>query len=429
MQEMPPSPDDIVAEKPPVPDEEHEYPSARRLAVILVGSYLAFFLVALDSTIIATAIPRITDDFNSLNDIGWYGSAYLLTSCAFQLVFGKLYGLFPVKAVFLVAFGFFELGSLICATAPNSIAMIFGRAIAGLGSAGIMNGLFIILADCVPLRKRAAFTGIGGSLRGIASVVGPLLGGALTDKVTWRWCFYISLPIGGVTFAVIIFFLNSWKDTFIDMDPVGTALFIPAVVCLLLALQWGGAVYAWSNARIIVLLVLFVLLTIGFAVVQFINRHHLSTTIPAQMITQRTIAAGTWFTFCVGASFFLIVYYLPVWFQAVQDNPAETSGIHQLPLILSTVVMSIVAGIGVTKIGYYVPFMILSSILLSVGIGLLTTFKVDTGRSVWIGYQILAGCGVGFGMQQPVIAAQTVLPRKLIFGGEVSPPTHTSFRH
>ncbi|KZP00747.1 MFS general substrate transporter [Calocera viscosa TUFC12733] len=409
------------------PSEDHAYPSAGRLAVILVGIYLAFFLVALDSTIIATAIPRITDEFNSLDDIGWYGSAYLLTGCTFQLMFGKLYTLFSVKGVFLVAFALFELGSLICATAPNSVAFIFGRAIAGLGSAGIMNGLFIILADCVPLRRRPAFAGIGGALRGVASVIGPILGGTFTDRITWRWCFYINLPIGALTFVVVIFFLqlpgpqtkraSNWKDTFLNMDPIGTALFVPAIVCLLLALQWGGSVYAWSNARIIVLLVLFVLLTIGFIAVQVVDGRKLSTTIPTQLITQRTIAAGTWYIFCVGSGFFLLVYYLPVWFQAIQDDSAQTSGIHQLPLILGTVVISIVAGIGVTIIGYYVPFMILSSILLSVGSGLLTTLKVNTSSPVWIGYQVLAGCGVGFGMQQPVIAAQTVLPRNLMAMG------------
>ncbi|KZP00733.1 MFS aflatoxin efflux pump [Calocera viscosa TUFC12733] len=405
------------------PSEEHAYPSAGRLAVILAGINLAYFLVALDSTIIATAIPRITDEFNSLDDIGWYGSAYLLTSCTFQLMFGKLYTLFSVKGVFLVAFSLFELGSLICATAPNSIAMIFGRAIAGLGSAGIMNGLFIIMAACIPLRNRAIFAGIAGALRGIASVIGPILGGAFTDNITWRWCFYINLPIGALTFVVVIFFLqvpgpknkrvSNWKDTFLNMDPIGTALFMPAIVCLLLALQWGGLVYAWSNAHIIVLLVLFALLTIGFIAVQVVDGRKLSTTIPTQLITQRTVAAGTWWIFCVGSGFFLLVFYIPVWFQAIQDDSAQTSGIHQLPLILGITVITIVAGIGVRIIGYYVPFMILSSILLSIGSGLLTTFKVNTSSSAWIGYQVLAGCGIGFGIAAPIIAVQAVLPENL----------------
>ncbi|KAF5615426.1 major facilitator superfamily transporter [Fusarium sp. NRRL 52700] len=237
-----------------------EYPSGLRLTSLIVGLCLAVLLVALDNTIIATAIPRISDDFKSLDDIGWYGSSYLLTTCEFQLLFGKLYTLFDIKWVFIVAMALFEIGSAICGAAPTSEALIVGRAIAGLGSAGIFQGAIIIIAYSVPLNKRPMYNGMFGSVYGVASVIGPLLGGAFVDHVSWRWCFYINLPVGAVAMPTAIFAVripkqrnpsqgSSWISYLNDLDPIGTVCFLPGVVCLLLALQWGGTKYPWSSAR------------------------------------------------------------------------------------------------------------------------------------------------------------------------------------
>ena len=172
---------------------EEEYPAAFRLAMIIMALALSIFLVALDMTIVATAIPRITDQFHSLDQVGWYGSAFFLTIASFQTTWGKAYKYFPLKSTFLGSILIFEIGSLVCAVAGNSTTLIVGRAIAGAGGAGIASGAYTIIAFSAPPKQRPAFTGILGASYGIASVIGPLLGGVFTDKLTWRWCVSLNL--------------------------------------------------------------------------------------------------------------------------------------------------------------------------------------------------------------------------------------------
>ncbi|KAJ7089045.1 major facilitator superfamily domain-containing protein [Mycena crocata] len=403
-----------------VAEDEDDFPHGIKLALLTLALSLSVFLVAIDNTILATAIPKITDQFQSLDDVGWYGSSYLLTTAATQLLFGKFYTFLPIKWVYVTAIIIFEIGSAICGAAPTSSALIIGRAIAGLGSAGIFSGAMIIVANTVPLGKRPLYSGMIGGMYGIASVAGPLMGGAFTDKLTWRWCFYINLPIGAVTLAVIIFLFKMPKSgqvkrepaPFLErlalFDPLGTFVFVPAIVCLLLALQWGGSKYAWKSGTIIGLLVTFGVLISMFIGIQIWKQER--ATIPPRIFKQRSIWSSAFYGFCVGAAFYILSFYLPIWFQAINGVSAVRSGIDNLPLILSLVITSIVAGGIIVQIGYYAPFMIASSIVTAVGTGLLTMLTVDSKSSKWIPFEIVCGIGAGMGMQQPFLAAQAVLP-------------------
>ncbi|KAJ5367953.1 Efflux pump roqT [Penicillium cataractarum] len=397
-------------------EPEPEYPTAFKLLLITIALCLCVFCVALDNTIIATAIPKITDQFNSLDDVGWYGSAYLLTTCSVTLMFGKFYTFYSIKWIYLIALSIFEIGSLVCAVTPNSVGLICGRAIAGLGAAGLFSGSILIITQSVPLVKRPMYTGLVGSMFGIASVAGPLMGGAFTDRLTWRWCFYINLPIGAVTFFFILFFFKNpkslkdakgWKEQLAEIDLLGSFFFLPAIISLLLALQWGGTKYPWSSGRIIALFVVFGVLIIIFIGVQWWGQER--ATVPPRLIKNRNVWGSAWYALAIGAAYFVLVYYLPIWFQAIKGASAVKSGIMNLPMIITVVLVSILAGGLVTACGYYTPFMIASSIIMTIGAGLLSTLEVDSGHPKWIGYQALFGIGLGLGMQQPMIVAQTAL--------------------
>ncbi|KAJ5305715.1 hypothetical protein PENANT_c041G09073 [Penicillium antarcticum] len=398
------------------PNDEEEYPSAWRLALITIGLCLCVFCLALDNTIIATAIPKITDEFNSLADVGWYGSSYLLTTCAVTLTFGKLYTFYSIKLIYLAALFVFEIGSLVCATTPTSVGLICGRAVAGLGAAGLFSGSLLIISKTVPLVKRPIYTSLVGSMFGIANVAGPLMGGAFTDKLTWRWCFYINLPIGAVTFFFVLFFFqnpkpiltkNTFKEQVKELDLLGSFFFLPAIISLLLALQWGGTKYDWSNGRIIGLFVVFGVLILVFMGIQY--RAQDKATIPPRLIKNRNVWGAAWYSLALGAAFFVMTYYLPIWFQSIKGATALKSGIMNLPMIIGVIIFSILSGGLVTACGYYTPFMIASSIIMAIAAGLLATLETDSNHSKWIGYQAMFGIGIGLGMQQPMIVAQAAL--------------------
>lgn len=404
------------------PTQSPAYPSPAKTALVMFSLYISIFLVALDRTILGPAIPAITDEFGSIGDIGWYTSAYMLTACGFILPYGRIYTLFPSKPVFLSGIVLFEVGSAVCGAAPSSIVLIIGRAIQGLGSSAVFTGAILIMTKTVPLHRRPLLQGLFGACFGVASVVGPLLGGVFTgSRATWRWCFYVNLPIGGFTMIVVLLVLrlkergrpgkttSNWKETAKDLDPLGTVLFLAAITCLLLALQWGGAEYSWNAPRVIALLVVFSVLLIAFCVWQYVTRNT-TATIPGRVLLQRSVVMGGISQFCVGAVMMTVATYIPLWFQAIQNVSAMQSGVDTIPLVLSVVFGSVASGGLVQRLGYYTPFMVAGSCLMATGAGLLITWYALSPTGAWIGFQVILGLGVGFTMQQPNLAVQVVLP-------------------
>ena len=299
--------------------------------------------------------------------------------------------------------------------APNSDALIIGRAIAGLGCAGLATGGYTIIAFIAPPAKRPLFTGFVGISYGVASVLGPLVGGVFTDKVSWRWCFYINLPLGAVSVIIILFFFHtpagtkssaaSWKEKLLQMDPVGVALIMGALLIYGLALEYGGQTRPWNSSVVVGLLVGFVAILIVF-----VGWEHFlleRAMIDLRLFRQRTVCVSSIFAFFFAGSYFLIIYYLPIYFQSIGGVSPALSGVYNLPLILAATVAVLFAGGFITATGLAFPIEISGAAIAIIGAGLLYTLDIGTSTGKWIGYQILGAVGWGAAFQVPIMVAQS----------------------
>ncbi|KAI0441960.1 major facilitator superfamily domain-containing protein [Xylaria telfairii] len=401
------------------PPDQPPLPQGARLVLIVFFACLVLLLQALDTTIVSTAIPAISNEFHRTQDVGWYGSAYFLGMCTFQIFWGRLFTFYDLKKVYIAAIVIFEIGSAICGAAPNSPAFIVGRAVAGVGAGGIFSGSFLTVALSVPLVRRPIYSSYLAAVYGIASVLGPLIGGAFTSRVTWRWSFYINLPLGGFVIAGLVPFFQSpavgaqlaslpSKEKLKRMDPFGTVLFVGSISSLLLALQLGGQTYPWSSGRIIALLTLFGVIIIAWICWQV----YLGpiATIPKNVISQRSMAFASWYSFAQGGVNFGVIYYAPLWFQAVRGASPLQSGLDVVTFFAGQTVVLLILGYILTKGGYSAPFMIASVTVVSISVGLFTTWTPDASDGKIFGYLALYGVGQGLGWQQPSLIAQTVLP-------------------
>ncbi|KAI0115567.1 efflux pump [Nemania sp. FL0031] len=405
---------DQVIATAPNPVFEPEYVVGKKLALVVGSAALACFLMLVDTMVISTAIPRITDEFHSLADAGWYASAYY---AAPQLLIGKIYTHFRTKWTFLFFFGVFELGSVLCGAAKSSVMLIVGRAVAGVGAAGIINGAITIVSSCAPLEKRPALLGITMGFQQLGLVIGPIIGGAFTTYSTWRWSFYINLPIGAVV-AILILLLRIPEQTpkasplsvlprlHHLLDLAGFALFAPAVIQLLLALEYGGNQFSWRSSQVIGLFVSAGVTFIAWLIWNYFKGD--AALLPLSMLRRRTVWSAALFNAFQMVGIFGTFYYLPIYFQAIYDASAILSAVYIIPLIVPQLLTAGITGGVLQKTGYVIPIAIFSLVLSSIGTGLMSTLRAHSSVGRWVGFQLLAGIGTGAGLQLGLIAIQGV---------------------
>ncbi|PGH30341.1 hypothetical protein GX50_06899 [[Emmonsia] crescens] len=396
-----------------------EYPTGAKFWLIMLTVGAVLILTGVDMNIVATAVPSITDHFHTVADVGWYSSAFRLCVCAFQFLFGKAYTLFSVKRLFLLANAISIAGSLLCGAATTSTMLVVGRAVAGLGSAGLFSGCFVILVQSIPLRRRPMFVGVMGGIEGVATLAAPLLGGALTQSLGWRWCFYISPPIGTLTMVLTMFCFKdirkpsdiarmTFKQKASQLDLLSNLLFIPALTSLFLAFSWAGIKYPWNSGKVVGPLLTFVVLLAAFIYNQF--RLGDAAALPPRVIKNRTVIAGFVFIMCANSTGNVLEYYLPTYYQTVRGYSPTKSGYMMSPIIIGATIGSLIHGAGTTAFGYYAPFMLFASIIMPIAAGLITTLKINTGFVQLIIYTAFSGLAYGIGFSGPQNGVQTVLP-------------------
>ncbi len=376
---------------------------------------LSIFLSALDQTIVSTILSTVGDEFNGFTKIGWLTSGFMLPVAVLAPTWGKISIIFGRKSTMLVSIILFEIGSLICALANSMDLLIGGRVIAGIGGGGIQCLSNIIASEIVPIQHRGFSFALIGAAFAISSVIGPLIGGAFTTHVTWRWCFYINLPIGGVAFLFLMIVFNppkpkgSIKEKLKHVDYIGTFLVSAGVVLVLLALTWGGVDFDWDSSAIILCFVLGGLLVVGFIVWNF--RFSKDPLIPWRIVRKfKCLSAALSMAF-IFSYFMACVVFLAVYFQVVRGVSAWRSGIDLLPMIIATTVCSMGSGIVMAKTRYIKPILLFGTICGPIGCGLLTLLDVHSNIGARIGYLILPGMGVGLLFQSSMMSAQMSAPR------------------
>ncbi|MGW7194881.1 DHA2 family efflux MFS transporter permease subunit [Streptomyces chryseus] len=381
---------------------------SRRTVLVAIGALLlGMLLAALDQTIVSTALPTIVSELGGMEHLSWVVTAYMLAATAATPLWGKLGDQYGRKKLFQAAIVIFLIGSALCGVAQDMSQLIGFRAVQGLGGGGLMVLSMAIVGDLVPPRERGRYQGLFGAVFGATSVLGPLLGGLFTEHLSWRWVFYINLPIGVVALLVIAAVLHIPAGTSRHtIDYLGTALIASVAVCLVLVASLGGTTWAWGSARIVGLAVLGAVLLVWFVLVE---RRAAEPVLPLKLFRLRTFTLVAVISFVVGFAMFGAMTYLPTFLQVVQGVTPTMSGVHMLPMVLGMLITSTASGQIVSRTGRWKVFPIAGTGITALGLLLLHQLTETTGTWEMSAFFFVFGAGLGLVMQVLVLVAQNAV--------------------
>ena len=380
---------------------------ATRIGPIFGALMLVLLIASLDQTIVSTALPTIAGDLGGASKLAWVVTAYMLASTITTPLAGKLGDLYGRKVVLQTALAVFLLGSVLCGLSQNMTELILFRAIQGLGGGGLMVTTQAAIGDVVPARDRGRYSGLMGGVFGISTVIGPLLGGFFVDNLSWRWIFYINVPIGVIAFAVIAAVFSSRSSrTRHDIDYAGITLLAAGLSAIVLVTTLGGQTYAWRSAQIAGLAVASVVLLLAFVAAE---SRAAEPVLPLHLFRNRVFAVASAVGFVVGVALFGSVTYLPLFLQLVKGSTPTISGLEMLPLMAGVLISSVGSGALITRTGRYKIFPIVGTALMVLGMLLLSRLEVDTSIAQAGAYMLVLGLGLGGVMQVLVLVVQNAV--------------------
>jgi EmrB/QacA subfamily drug resistance transporter len=383
-----------------------------RVRLIFGALMLVLLLASLDQTIVSTALPTIVGDLGGISKLSWVVTAYLLASTIVGPLYGKLGDLYGRKIVLQSAIVIFLVGSALCGISQNMTELIGFRAIQGLGGGGLIVVTIAVVGDIVPPRDRGRYQGLFGAVFGVSTVIGPLLGGFFVDNLSWRWIFYVNVPIGLIAFAVIATVFRARTDhTKHAIDYLGAVLLAGGLSAIVLYTSLGGTTYAWGSPWMIALVVGGVVLLAAFVLVE---ARAAEPILPLELFRNRVFSVTSAVGFIVGLALFGAVTYLPLYLQDVKGHSPTTSGLLITPMMAGLLITSVGSGQLISRFGRYKPFPIAGTAIMVVGLGLLSRLQVDTSTLVAGAYMLVLGLGLGLVFQVLVLAAQNAVEYKYL---------------